>query len=74
MAASITDLQKITDPSDRLVAIDEARTTATAYLEELRELQRAAVGELRAQGLSYERIARQMNLSSTRVRQMLGGA
>lgn len=71
--ADIDDLEKIADPLERAREIGRRMALIPLAHARLRELRQAAVVELKAKGMSYADIGRELGLHRNRVQQILEG-
>lgn len=71
------DLDRIADPGDRAVAahqlIQDAGKVAQIEYDYAVPILRAAVAELRAQGLSHREVAERIGISRARAQQLANG-
>ena len=67
-------LGAVVDPADRVRAVNDFFAQLDAELEQFADVRFEAVTQLRAEGLSYDRIAEATGLSKARVAQLVRAA
>ena len=68
--AEVARLLELDDPVDRIRAVGDFNAALDVELEKVAQVRLEAVAELRARGMTYERIADQTGLSLQRVAQL----
>lgn len=69
----ISALEQIADPAERARAVGRCMAEVPAWQGRLKDIRRAAVLELRAQGMTFAEIAAALGLHRNRVQQIAEG-
>lgn len=70
LLAEVHDLGQIVDPAERVRAVNDFFAQLDAEMEPFAEVRLEAVSELRALGLSYDRLAAETGMSKARAAQL----
>jgi DNA-directed RNA polymerase specialized sigma subunit len=71
--ADIEQVVQIADPAERAREIGRRMALVTQWHTQLKEIRQAAIVEMKASGMSFAEIGRQIGLHRNRVQQILEG-
>lgn len=71
--ADIDDIEQITDPAERARQAGQRLSAIPSWQERLRKIRQAAVVEMKAKGMSYADIGRELDLHRNRAQQIFEG-